>query len=173
MGYEIIVKSGELYHHGIAGQKWGVQNGPPYPLSAADHKAVVKSAKKQLNKLDQQRAEQKYQYSKSKRAQTIAERTGDSIKVESEIKKQKELEKSIKDGEKEVQSIIKDLEKNGYEVTTKSIRRNVSNQDPAVAFVMTAATTIGFNALTSMAGIPIRGIIFSGPTEEGTKYKVR
>ena len=23
----------ELYHHGVAGQKWGVQNGPPYPLS--------------------------------------------------------------------------------------------------------------------------------------------
>lgn len=23
----------ELYHHGILGQKWGVQNGPPYPLS--------------------------------------------------------------------------------------------------------------------------------------------
>ena len=23
----------ELYHHGIKGQKWGVQNGPPYPLN--------------------------------------------------------------------------------------------------------------------------------------------
>jgi len=23
----------ELFHHGIDGQKWGVQNGPPYPLS--------------------------------------------------------------------------------------------------------------------------------------------
>lgn len=25
----------ELYHHGIPGQKWGVQNGPPYPLDQA------------------------------------------------------------------------------------------------------------------------------------------
>ncbi len=24
----------ELYHHGIKGQKWGVQNGPPYPLDS-------------------------------------------------------------------------------------------------------------------------------------------
>ena len=24
----------ELYHHGIKGQKWGVRNGPPYPLSS-------------------------------------------------------------------------------------------------------------------------------------------
>lgn len=23
----------ELYHHGILGQKWGIHNGPPYPLS--------------------------------------------------------------------------------------------------------------------------------------------
>lgn len=22
----------ELYHHGVKGQKWGVENGPPYPL---------------------------------------------------------------------------------------------------------------------------------------------
>lgn len=25
----------ELYHHGIKGQKWGVQNGPPYPLDSS------------------------------------------------------------------------------------------------------------------------------------------
>lgn len=27
-----IDKSGELWHHGVKGQKWGVRNGPPYPL---------------------------------------------------------------------------------------------------------------------------------------------
>lgn len=26
------VYSSKLYHHGIKGQKWGVRNGPPYPL---------------------------------------------------------------------------------------------------------------------------------------------
>lgn len=31
MNYRIIRKN-ELYHHGILGQKWGIQNGPPYPL---------------------------------------------------------------------------------------------------------------------------------------------
>ena len=24
----------ELYHHGIQGQKWGIRNGPPYPLES-------------------------------------------------------------------------------------------------------------------------------------------
>lgn len=28
----------ELYHHGIKGQSWGVENGPPYPLNAAGKK---------------------------------------------------------------------------------------------------------------------------------------
>lgn len=35
----------ELYHHGIDGQKWGKKNGPPYPLSRAEHRRVVRSAK--------------------------------------------------------------------------------------------------------------------------------
>lgn len=35
-----------LSHHGISGQRWGVQNGPPYPLSSATHKAVLKKGKK-------------------------------------------------------------------------------------------------------------------------------
>ena len=27
-------RNAELYHHGIKGQKWGVRNGPPYPLGS-------------------------------------------------------------------------------------------------------------------------------------------
>jgi hypothetical protein len=36
LGYKVINKMldiGELRHHGIKGQKWGVRNGPPYPLN--------------------------------------------------------------------------------------------------------------------------------------------
>lgn len=37
------LKNDELYHHGIKGQQWGVQNGPPYPLNT---KKEFKNAKK-------------------------------------------------------------------------------------------------------------------------------
>lgn len=48
--------SGELYHHGIKGMKWGVQNGPPYPLSASAHSVSEKKAgwRKSLDKSSEQ-----------------------------------------------------------------------------------------------------------------------
>jgi len=30
-------------HHGIKGQKWGVENGPPYPLTLKDYSALEKT----------------------------------------------------------------------------------------------------------------------------------
>lgn len=38
-----------LAHHGIKGQQWGVQNGPPYPLDSDTHKSVVKKASKAVS----------------------------------------------------------------------------------------------------------------------------
>lgn len=34
----------ELYHHGILNQKWGVRNGPPYPLSGGQYSKSEKQA---------------------------------------------------------------------------------------------------------------------------------
>ena len=39
-----------LAHHGIKGQKWGVKNGPPYPLDAKGQLKKVKSLNDELNK---------------------------------------------------------------------------------------------------------------------------
>ncbi len=31
----------ELYHHGIKGQKWGVRNGPPYPIDRTSKRGTI------------------------------------------------------------------------------------------------------------------------------------
>lgn len=49
----------ELYHHGRDGQKWGVRNGPPYPLKgtglaaykAAEGKIAGDTARKIVNRI--------------------------------------------------------------------------------------------------------------------------
>lgn len=35
----------QILHHGIQGQKWGVQNGPPYPLSRGTERSIKKELK--------------------------------------------------------------------------------------------------------------------------------
>lgn len=40
--YRFKMTDESLSHHGIEGQKWGVKNGPPYPLDAPDHSSAEK-----------------------------------------------------------------------------------------------------------------------------------
>lgn len=42
--YTEIDYRNELRHHGIKGQKWGVKNGPPYPLGVSDYSASERKA---------------------------------------------------------------------------------------------------------------------------------
>lgn len=50
-GYRVVMSENHLEHNGILGMKWGKRNGPPYPLSAADHsKSEINAGyKKSLN----------------------------------------------------------------------------------------------------------------------------
>ena len=63
-GYE-LQREKDLSHHGILGQKWGKQNGPPYPLDVKDHSASEKKAgwRKSLDESSANPNEGKFQLS--------------------------------------------------------------------------------------------------------------
>lgn len=77
----------EIYHHGIDNQKWGVRNGPPYPLKPAVSSAVkqgktreeIRAAKKRSKSLKKARAT---------RAKNLKEKAKEKERAAKEEKKQ-------------------------------------------------------------------------------------
>jgi hypothetical protein len=55
-----------LYHHGIKGQKWGIRNGPPYPLENSEKSGIIEEAiqsgkvKREMNPEKQMRHTKSY-----------------------------------------------------------------------------------------------------------------
>ena len=49
----IVRYSSELYHHGIKGQKWGVKNGPPYPIQDNHSTNDTRINKNNLDKINE------------------------------------------------------------------------------------------------------------------------
>lgn len=76
--------SGELYHHGILGQRWGKKNGPPYPLDSEDHSSAEKKSG-WMQSLKKKHAEKKdsREYQKSR------------AKVGKALKKDKEFQEKL------------------------------------------------------------------------------
>lgn len=52
-------KSNVLSHHGIDGQKWGVRNGPPYPLDAGSSGSTSKKKRHHSNNVDSKKKSKK------------------------------------------------------------------------------------------------------------------
>lgn len=76
----------ELYHHGVAGQHWGVKNGPPYPLTKEAKKALrySKKAQKYQNKANQMRTkshEQENKYNESLKDHEVKKKSKKVLKL--------------------------------------------------------------------------------------------
>lgn len=68
------VSSDALYHHGIKGQRWGVKNGPPYPLDASDYSASEKRKGSPKNK--SKNGERDFSYAKTSNASVRINKDG-------------------------------------------------------------------------------------------------
>lgn len=108
-----------LAHHGIQGMKWGVSNGPPYPLSASEHKKVIDKAKNAASK-----------------AGSVVKKAGSgTVKAAKTVRQkinQKKEEKENKEREEEIRSLkpgtTKDLSKYSDEELSRIANRLQTQQ---------------------------------------------
>ena len=77
-----------IYHHGIKGQRWGIMNGPPYPLNREDHSVREQVAASNPNSYEytrrrtKQNTRAKYNYESTKTSnQNGSSKKGGSSKV--------------------------------------------------------------------------------------------
>lgn len=93
----------EIYHHGIDGQRWGVQNGPPYPL-----KPAVSSAVKQGKSREEIQAAKRRSKTLKKARAVRAKNLKEKAKVKAQ--EEKEKEKSERDAKKQEEKRLKQTE---------------------------------------------------------------
>lgn len=93
IGYlNYVESSSELQHHGIKGQKWGVENGPPYPLDRQKHNKVLSSVGSALKK----RSEHKQEVKAAKKAAKAQKKEQRRQEREEKRATQKNRSKSVK-----------------------------------------------------------------------------
>ena len=88
----------ELYlmHHGIAGQKWGKRNGPPYPLAAGAHSASEKKAGWRQSLADKRDEKKQFNnYKKSLINASISDKYYDRAKAAERLGNDKKYEKNL------------------------------------------------------------------------------
>lgn len=135
-----------LQHHGVEGMSWGVQNGPPYPLSGANKKIARAEAKrkkeqeKRLEKMREAAAKKRKERAKAQKKQDkIAAKQ--AKKEEQVLKKKQEL---VKKGDMEK------IRKNAKLFTTDELQY-LNERDEAVRAAKTAKLINGLKTAGTVA----------------------
>ena len=202
-----------LAHHGILGQKWHHRNGPPYPLDAGDHskseeeagykkslgggrneslydrkarKRGAKEATKDLNRNDQEIAENKYKFNEAKRKYDKYEKKMSKAKEGSKKREKyaskaldayldsEEAREAIDKGQARAREILGYLEENGYNVNMKDTMRSVARGENLVkSMLLTGLATGAATAIAGPAGMSAAAVAFTTDRVKGTKFKVK
>lgn len=144
----------ELQHHGVEGQKWGVKNGPPYPLERTAKNA--RSYNRAIHKTNEQIARKKVAVSRNNKKIEKAKKKNDANTVKELAKIGKEELKSIRSLEIQRQKIVKNAKTGGFQIKEATYKYDGRTKNELVA------KNTGL-ALSSMAG----GLIGAGFYELG------
>lgn len=172
--YILAPSNNDLYHHGILGQKWGKQNGPPYPLGSSSHSAAEKRAgwRKSLNG-GSSRAEKKQA---KKEAKAEKYRTGETNRLK--VEREKLENKLAKTRNPKSNSSLRKQERLNQISKEIEVVSNMSMEDiskekkkEAVRAFTNALAMGGVAAATIAMGNPMTIIIF--PNYKGMKTQSR
>lgn len=191
----------ELYHHGIAGMKWGKRNGPPYPLSAGAHSVSENKAgwrkslagtqtiggarkyTKELNKNDKRLATARYDKHEElqkaakyqSKADKIASKGGSDKKVAKLHSKAKEHLQNAAMHEKS----IKKAQKRADELVKYLSAQGYTMKSKKTTRMVHVGRSIAQSVLTNIAlsplslATPVSVKVYKGHFISGTKYKVK
>lgn len=135
-----------LMHHGIKGQRWGVENGPPYPLDKAESKRIKAEARLKRQK---DKAEERDEIRR--------------IKSEAKIKKTMQKHQALTDEDASRLKLMKKAKRK--EVVTKVLKTGAST---AIAL---GAAYVGLEWLSGPVGSQVLGSIVGTVTAAMYKPK--
>ena len=128
-------KSDYLAHHGIKGQSWGDQNGPPYPLDSQVSSAVKKKKSKSfIQKLKDKKKGKKLQAARKAKAEEKKEK--EEIINSGDEKKIKKIQHKLTD--EEYQRAL-----NRIDLKRKLNSVNYDNINAKIKLIGNIATTVG------------------------------
>ena len=188
---EYYIYKGELYHHGVNGQKWGIRRyqNPDGSLTAAGRKRLARQGQKELDNLDKEASEHRANII---RYDTIVRNRGAKItnaddiatdeKFRDAVAKRDAAEEALAYTDARTVAKIVELLDSGYDVSNKQIVRQTKAGERYTTQLLTGV--IGTSAVTAvqarrygiryMADMGDRGTLLQTPwMVQGNKYTVR
>lgn len=92
-----MIYESSLYHHGVAGQKWGQRNGPPYPLSGKAHSVSEEKAgwRKSLDNDGKEQTVKKRTLKETLKSQEFKDKSKKGLKIVDEEVIQPEVKQAL------------------------------------------------------------------------------
>lgn len=160
-------KSDYLAHHGIKGQSWGDQNGPPYPLDSQVSSAVKKNKSKSfIQKLKDKKKGKKLQAARKAKVEEKKEK--EEIINSGDEKKIKKIQHKLTDEE-----YVRALNRINMNAQLNTVNVGYASLEKKLTTMGTMATSVNniANATSAVIGALDKGLTYKKNLYEFNKLK--
>lgn len=173
----------ELYHYGVQGMKWGVRRyqNEDGSLTDAGRSRQARKYSRELNKMDKSTIRVKRTVKeaestaagfeqRAKRSRNAAKKMEFEARAKNTRNSVNEERKLIENNQKKIDDLVKQIQKEGYTVNSRDVRRFSNRGSDYAKMALIDAMAVSF---ATLGGIPYTPILIPGHTVEGKKYKVK